>query len=176
MSFYERLKYPRRYGYYNSGVLLVNLRYWREHDVVKVFNSFMRNHRSDIRYWDQDVLNADFYNKKVVLPIKYNLAISFFSLWAHYDRQKYDDEILEASKDPIIIHYTPDKPWKYNRFPIPFESSFLKYQSQTRWRDLPIDDRRPRLLRLRHAVADTMRKLKLWPKLPQVFVKTLPVD
>ena len=72
MSFYERLNYPRRYSYFNSGVLLINLKYWREHDVVKVFNSYIEEHRSDIVYHDQDVLNAVFYNKKILLPIKYN--------------------------------------------------------------------------------------------------------
>lgn len=176
MSFYKRLNYPRQYSYFNSGVLLVNLRYWREHDVVKVFNNFMHNRGSDILYWDQDVLNAVFYDKKVKLPIIFNTAIGFYKLWAQYDHQKYKEEVLEASKDPVIIHYTAYKPWKYCRYPIPFESSFFKYQSQTRWKDWPKTDQRPLPLRLRHAVADTMRKLKLWPKLPQVFIDLSPVD
>lgn len=175
MSFYERLNYPRRYSYFNSGVLLINLKYWREHDVVKVFNSYIEEHRSDIVYHDQDVLNAVFYNKKILLPIKYNTSVGFCKRQKKYD-PKYEDEVLNTRKDPVIIHYTETKPWQYCRYPHPFESSFFKYQSQTCWKDWPIEDQRPLQLRLRHAVADTLRKLKLWPKLPQVFIDLSPVD
>ena len=176
LSLYERLNYPRRYSYFNSGVLLVNLRYWREHDVVKVFNSFMHDHGSDIRLWDQDVLNAVFFNKKIMLPIKFNGALGFFRIRVNYDYIKFKEEVLEARKDPVIIHYTERKPWQYHRYPHPLDSSFYKYQRQTCWKDWPKTDKRPLSLRLRHAVADTMRKLKLWPKLPQVFVDQPPVD
>ena len=173
---YERLKYPRSYSYFNSGVLLINLQYWRAHDAVKVFNNYLQEHRSDIVSHDQDVLNAVFYDKKVKLPLKYNLSLGFYKKEKNYDYQKYKDMVLEARKDPIIIHYTISKPWKYVRFPHPFESSFFKYQSQTCWKDLPKTDQRPLLLKWRHAVADTMRKLKLWPKLPQLFDDMPPVD
>jgi lipopolysaccharide biosynthesis glycosyltransferase len=111
----------------SSGVLLVNLRYWRIHNVVHIFKSFLHDHGSDIRYWDQDMLNAVFYNKIDNTPIKFNSTIGFYKSWAQYDCQKHADEVLEASIDPVIIHYTPCKPWKYSRYSIPFKSSFFKY-------------------------------------------------
>ena len=176
MNKYERLKYPRSYSYFNSGVLLINLKYWRSNNVVKVFNSYIEEHRSDIIHHDQDVLNAVFYDKKVNLPLTFNLSLGFYKKNTNYDYQKYKDEVLEARKDPVIIHYTISKPWHYCRYTHPLNSSFFKYQSQTRWKDWPITDQRPLLLRLRHAVADTMRKLNLWPKLPQLFDDMPPVD
>ena len=176
MSFYERLKYPRRYSYFNSGVLLINLRYWRSHNVVKVFNSYIEEHRSDIVYHDQDVLNAVFHNNKILLPIKYNTSNGFCKRQKKYDCQKYEEEVLETRKDPVILHFTETKPWKYSRYPHPLERSFFKYQSQTCWKDRPKTDQRPLLLKWRHAVADTMRKMKLWPKLPQIFDDMPPVD
>ena len=56
-SFYERLGYPKRMGYFNAGVLLINLEYWRNHHLMSVFKDFMIHHADRIVYHDQDVLN-----------------------------------------------------------------------------------------------------------------------
>lgn len=50
----QRIDYPVEYGYFNAGVLLVNLIYWRKHQLVDVFNSFMKSHADKIVYHDQD--------------------------------------------------------------------------------------------------------------------------
>lgn len=43
-EFSSRLNYPPQYGYFNSGVLLVNLDYWREHRVVRDFVRYLQEH------------------------------------------------------------------------------------------------------------------------------------
>ena len=158
----SRLNYPSQHGYFNSGVLLVNLEYWRKHRVVRDLLSYLQEHADILEYSDQDLLNALFYDKKVVLPIKYNLICGFMWSSSQYDFGRYEKEIQEALKDPVIVHFTGGKPWQqYSRLPQhPFSSTFFKYQGQTRWKGVKIDKRSFKL-RVINYVADTLRKYGL---------------
>lgn len=49
---YERLCYDEKDGYFNAGVLLINLKYWREHDVQARFFNYLNNHSDRIIYHD----------------------------------------------------------------------------------------------------------------------------
>ena len=177
IEFYIRLKYPRRMGYFNSGVMLVNLAYWRKHDVVSGFMDFIKNHADDILYHDQDVLNVSFWDKKMILPIKFNLNSGFLWKIPRYDL-KYEREVREARKVPAIVHFTEEKPWlNYQRNPHPFRNTWLKYQKHTKWKNVKIDER-PLKLRVINFVADIMRKygLKSKPVLPFEYIMVAPVD
>ena len=161
-AYSTRLKYPPEFGYFNSGVLLVNLEYWREHRVVRGFMRYIQEHADILTCHDQDVLNALFYDKKVVLPIKYNLVCGFMWSSSQHDFGRYEKEMQEALKDPVVVHFTGGKPWQqYSRLPQhPFSSTFFKYQSQTRWKGVKID-RRSFKLRVINYVADILRKYGL---------------
>lgn len=176
IQFYNRLRYPSQYGYFNAGVLLINLDYWRTHDVQISFFRFMKEHPDSIYFHDQDVLNAVFYNNKLSLPIKYNLMTLFLSKWPQFDYWKYQKQLSEAIEDPVIIHYSGEKPWEYCRYALPFESTFFKYQSLTKWKNVPLKDRRKWMMRFRHFVADKMRGIGFIAPLPQIYVETKPVD
>lgn len=41
-----------RSGYFNSGVMLINLKYWREHNLREEYYRFIKNHPDRIRFWD----------------------------------------------------------------------------------------------------------------------------
>lgn len=167
-EFYNRLKYPRCKGYFNAGVMLVNLDYWRKHNVVSEFMDFIKNRANDILYHEQDVLNVIFQDKKVTLPIKYNLNSGFLWKSPRYDR-KYERDVLEARREPVIVHFTEEKPWiYYQRNPNPFISTWLKYQNQTKWKGVRID-KRPFKLRVINYVADILRKYRM--KFQLVFLK-----
>ena len=170
ISIYNRLGYSLDFGYFNAGVLFINLEYWRMNQMSKVFKKFLSIHYNDIYGHDQDVLNAVFFDKKLSLPIKYNLTMPYLSKWPKFDIFKYRRELEEALNEPVIIHFAPDHPWYYNRFAFPLECIFYKYQNQTRWRDWGKRDKRPIPLRLRHLVGDAMRKVKLLPQLPQIYI------
>ena len=179
LEYYHRLNIPPQLGYFNSGVLLINLDYWREHDVVKDFFRILQEYASKFKFHDQEVLNIAFSDKKVVLPIKYNLASGSLEKIPHYDYKKYEKEVEEARKDPVIVHFTIEKPWAgYLRQPRhPFSSTFFKYQSQTKWKGVKID-RRPFKLRVINFVADTLRKYGLKPQLPPLYeyIDIAPID
>ena len=177
IEYYNRLRYPSDLGYFNSGVLLINLDYWRKHHVIKMFSDFISNHSDIIRCEDQDVLNVVFCNHKLWLPVKYNLQHGFLKNKAKYDYWKYEKEVEEARKDPVIVHYTSFKPWEKNTKEIhPFSSSFKKYQKQTIWKNMIID-KRSIMSKIRIFIGQILRHFGLRQRSKTNFyIDVLPVD
>src|SRR5271166_3713344 len=54
----KALGFPPGTKYFNSGVLLINLRFWRQNNVPTQAISFIKNNPERVQYWDQDALNA----------------------------------------------------------------------------------------------------------------------
>lgn len=127
----NRLGYDLEYGYFNSGVLLINLRYWRENDIPQHFTDYINNRFAELVFHDQDVLNYFFYNKKKVLNIRYNFQTTFLFKIRNIS-YRYFEEIDDAFLHPCIIHYTEDKPWYINSSN-PMRSLFDKYLGLTVW-------------------------------------------
>ena len=73
----SRLGYDVGDGYFNSGVLLINMKYWREHRVTNLFLDFAKTHLNELNFHDQDILNHEFHQLKKELPIKYNFQTTF---------------------------------------------------------------------------------------------------
>ncbi len=131
-SRYQTLGYPSSYGYFNSGVLLINLKYWREHDLLNDFINFATSYPERLKCHDQDVLNFTLRDTKLSLPLKYNLQNGFLYNELVIDNS-YCDELKEAIGNPVILHYTARvKPWfKYCEHP--YKEEFFKYRSLTQW-------------------------------------------
>lgn len=134
---YNRLLYPQSLGYFNAGVLLINLEYWRSHEVKKEFFNIARKHPERLRCHDQDILNYVFRNCKKRLNAKFNFQNDY--LFEHkYTNLLYDilDEIDAALTDPVIIHYiTGPKPWQLDCIH-PYKNEFLKYLEKTEWKNM----------------------------------------
>lgn len=142
------------------------------------FISCLQEHSDILKCHDQDVLNALFHDKKVVLPIKYNLICGFLRNSSQYDFGRYEIELHEALKDPVIVHFTAGKPWHYCRQPQhPFSSTFFKYQKQTKWNGMTIE-RHPFKLRVVNYFADFLRKYGLKSQIPQSYeyIDIAPLD
>lgn len=159
---YNRLKYPPRLGYFNAGVLLLNLRYWRANNIHSEIQTYMKNHFEDILFSDQDILNYVLRERKRPLPIKYNLQTAFLFIPRHCgcDYWKYEKEILEARKDPVIVHFTAGKPWKEGCYH-PYQSTFLKYQDETKWKGcIWRNPKRPFMVKVRSHLKNMVPHLK----------------
>lgn len=134
---YNRLKYPQRLGYFNSGVLLINLDYWRKNNILNDFLSYVKVNYQSLKYHDQDILNFIFRNQKLRLPIKYNLQNEMLFKEPNIS-WKYEDELNEAIQNPIILHFTSRlKPWNRG-CDHPYKNQFFKYQKLTQWKDIPL--------------------------------------
>jgi lipopolysaccharide biosynthesis glycosyltransferase len=85
-------------GYFNSGVILINLNYLRENNCESKFVQFIQNHPEKILFWDQDVLNYTLQDTIAPLHRKWNFI-------------PYNNNYPPEYK-PIIIHYAGrHKPW-----------------------------------------------------------------
>lgn len=111
------IPYPSHFGYFNAGMLLINLDYWREKDCLRRCADFIAENESFLECHDQDVLNCVLYSEKKWLPLTYNFQHGFM-----YDIDSVknylpvlSEEIKRTRKDPAIIHYCEVvKPWHYD--------------------------------------------------------------
>ena len=156
---FQWLGYPQAMGYFNAGVLLINLKYWREKCMAKVFADFMKNHADKIRFHDQDVLNYLFRETKLTLPLKYNAQNAFFYKHEHpgIDSRKYEEQLKEVLSSPVIIHFVMHhKPWIIG-CQHPYTKEWEHYRDMTPWRHRSIIDTL-RYSGLRHTVGFYARK------------------
>lgn len=137
---YNRLKYSQRLGYFNAGVLLINLKYWRAHDIFNRFLIFIRQYPERILYHDQDIMNYVLKDEKVILPLKYNVTNGLLNKEIHISWE-YESELMEALKNPYILHYiSHNKPW-IKGCTHPFKAEFFKYRDMTEWKKMPLLNR-----------------------------------
>lgn len=117
--------------YFNAGVLMINLNWWRENEVYKKSFAFMTQFPEKIILWDQDVLNVVLEGKWKELPFEYNAQESIFRKDLATYQQK---EFKEAYFNPKIIHFTGgghSKPWhKECRHELKNEYAFYHYKSK----------------------------------------------
>lgn len=89
---------------FNSGVLLINVNYWRENDIAGQLIEMTDNLHDKVTQDDQSILNMLFENRWVELPFAYN-CITLHTTFSDYEPEK--------GLYPPVIHYlTERKPWK----------------------------------------------------------------
>ena len=141
----QRMQFCGLHDYFNAGMLLVNLDYWREHDCTEQFLNFIRQHGDKILFHDQDVLNGVLFDKVKCLPLTYNFQNGFILAPQHkrYDVARYQSEIDACKTDPAIIHYTVyNKPWNVACFH-PYRDLWREYQKQTVWKNFRYEEPKP---------------------------------
>ena len=77
IAHYNRLEYPSQEGYFNAGVLLINLDYWRNNNVTERLLNYIRDNNDKIRAHDQDTLNAVLYKETKAIDYKWNFLPIF---------------------------------------------------------------------------------------------------
>lgn len=127
-----RLHYSEKYSYFNAGVLLVNLDYWRQHDIEKEITEYISDYPERLLYNDQDVLNAVLYTRRLFIPFRWNMQDGFF----RKKRKLRPGSIpaLEAEMpEAAIVHFTGGKkPW-HDKSVHPYKKEYLKYLDLTQW-------------------------------------------
>jgi len=109
-------------GYFNAGVLLMNLDVFRQENLTDKMLTFARNNADVIEYPDQDPLNAVLYDKAIKLHPRWNWNDLGTRRLIHRKadstrtiRTATVKEAVEASLYPGIIHFCGDyKPWQYD--------------------------------------------------------------
>lgn len=134
---YYRLGYSSSLGYFNSGVLLINIDYWRKNDVMQRCLDFLQSNPEKIKYHDQDVLNIVLCKEKTRLPMKYNVQNGYLykNKELMFDKTGEEEELDDARTHPVLIHYTASrKPW-YRDCHHPYRKLWYDYLAQTPWKN-----------------------------------------
>lgn len=131
----NRLPYPMETGYFNAGMLLINLDYWRDNCCFEVFLDFIEKHQDKIIFHDQDVLNATLWDKRKWVSVTYNFQSSFIYLPEYTaDYTNIQSDIDNSKYDPSIIHYvSSSKPWNIACF-FGYRGTWRYYWGKTEWK------------------------------------------
>ena len=175
---YNRLMYSHDHGYFNAGVLLINLKYWRERLLTKSFMNYIETYPQRIKYHDQDVLNGVLHKEKIFISPTYNAQAGFFyrKEKKKYSVLKYGKEIETIIKDPCIVHFsTGFKPWLEDCCH-PFKNEFVQYKNMTEWKDIPLEKKYFPKRSFKGILGDILRLLKIWSPIqkiesPQYFIQ-----
>lgn len=115
-----KLGIPHHSAYFNSGVMMLNLKKFREDFLDKRLLEYRKN---GINYFmDQDALNVCFEEKVIYLSLYFNVMSSVIGFFTGEDIQKYYE--LDTSdksviyERAVIVHLcTRYKPWDYSNVP-----------------------------------------------------------
>ena len=132
----DRLEYSVSFDYFNAGVLVMNLEYWKENDVFELMCRYSIQNVSKLKHKDQDVLNGTLFDKKQLLPARYNFVVYILTLmaWESYSEEEREYYLDECSKI-VVVHYAGiEKPWNYRSYGGPFFSEWEKYRRKSLWR------------------------------------------
>ena len=125
-----------RKSYFNSGVLIANLQWWREHNIYDTGVSFIKQHSAKLQYIDQCTLNHVFKDNWKKLSLSWNQQADIYGVLKKYhDGCGYSKEsIQQAISNPDIVHFIgKQKPWLYNCFH-PYKSIYTHYLEKTPWK------------------------------------------
>lgn len=125
---FSRLNYSKDKGYICSGVLLMNLDYFRNHGLTKAILDFARNNSNLLIHPDQDSINFVCQDSKLLLPLKYETMDSYFRSREFIEAHKAD--FPGMIEDPRIIHYAGCPPWFIETNTHIYSKLFWRYASE----------------------------------------------
>jgi lipopolysaccharide biosynthesis glycosyltransferase len=105
---------PKKNDYFNAGVMLINLDYWRKNDIGRKIKEFKLQNSDKILGNDGGAINGVLSGFWGRLPPKWNQQSGLYKRkFRKGNKVNYRlDEINEALRYPAIIHYVGErKPW-----------------------------------------------------------------
>lgn len=133
-------------AYFNAGMLLVDLKAWREQSCEGKCLRFIEDHEGNVFHHDQGVLNGTFRGAWHRLPVQYNImTLNYFidprKMKAFCKENSLDEyperEISKAKARPSILHFTPSlttRPW-VRTCKHPMRYLYWQYLAKTPWKD-----------------------------------------
>lgn len=135
------------FPYYNAGVLLINLKKWREEKTGKAILDFYKEHNGKLFANDQDAINGALAGKIYTVSPEYN----FYNIFYQYP-YKFLEKLMKpveyigkesfdkARENPIIIHYLgEERPWRRGNTH-KYKDDYIKYLDKTPWKGQNYED------------------------------------
>jgi lipopolysaccharide biosynthesis glycosyltransferase len=139
-------------GFFNSGVLLLDLDRMRAEGAADALLGFAHDHRDSLLWPDQDALNSVFDRRWFPLDPRWNAQNSFW-VWHDWSAEVFDEVTLEqAMAHPGIRHFegpSVAKPWHY-LCPYPGQREYRAALAATPWAGTPPIDRTIATRLIRH--------------------------
>lgn len=126
--------------YFNSGVLLIDMKQWRLMDAQKMLLDFYRSMGGKLFAGDQDTINGALKDRIRPLSPRYNFFTNYrYFRYSHLVRLSPVYKTVskaafkEAKRHPVIVHYMGDeRPWKKGNFNH-YRRAYEHYLSLTPW-------------------------------------------
>lgn len=167
-NIYKRLdNYTTNRNYYNAGMTVYNLDYWRENNIAGQAFEYIEKNQEKLYWMDQDVLNVLLDEKKILLPPRCNFQTLYYlpRNWVAYSSD-YQQQILSEGQHPLIIHYNgPGKPWNFRYFGAPYYREWDEFCCKSLWPDCRIN--RPLVKYIKYLVKRYITKSFLKKQLHQ---------
>lgn len=136
----KKLNLPESYIYFNSGVMLLNLKLMRAHNIAERLLTYRKNGKN--YFMDQDAFNVVLGARMKELPVRFNNEITIYEQFSTFQIAKFfgisqSDVGTTQVKDVVILHLTSKtKPWKYN---LPYYTDlFRSYQAISSFEDIEL--------------------------------------
>lgn len=137
----QMLKLPANTPYYNTGVMVINLKRWREENIGRKALEYIHKFQQ-FQFADQDALNAIIAGAWGPLDPKWNVMLSVITRYGRrlgLSRAEMHHAQRNLLKNPFILHFTgPTKPWHFV-YRGPARSRFFYYLKKSGWFG-PIED------------------------------------
>lgn len=131
----ERLGVRDRSRYFNSGVMLMNLKHMRETQYEVVLRALGQKYFEHIRFADQDVLNAAYSESYLALSMKWNVLTHAYINVPETNRVFGKVAVQQALRAPRVLHFTGSprhKPWSYS-CGHPYQALYLQHRAAAGW-------------------------------------------
>ncbi|MCG0758509.1 glycosyltransferase family 8 protein [Lactiplantibacillus plantarum] len=138
---------------FNSGVMLIDLRHWRENNTEAKLLEVIDVYHGRVQQGDQGVLNAVLSNEVVALDPRDNSISLFFDF--SYEEMLIlrkplstftQEELNMAINHPRIVHFTTSfastRPWYLGPASQKYSAIWRDYYSQTEWANEPLEEKK----------------------------------
>lgn len=130
----KEMGFDKRGYYFNSGVMLHNLKKQRDDKLVDKLVNYIKTHKDF--YGDQDVLNVVMEDKLKLMSYRYNCISTFFEadnldFLSEYFAEELPKNTIDIYKKSSIIHYAGDKPWQDDYRPLYLKELWYDYLKKT---------------------------------------------
>lgn len=148
-KYYDILGLSKDSYYCNSGVILEDLKAWREKKIGDKVRKYCMENGGYVFFMEQTAFNAAVQGDIFILHPKFNMytmmeLITYEELKRLRKVERYytKEEIDSAVSNPVIIHLTntfmlPNRAW-YEGSKHPRTAEYLKYKALTPWKDEPV--------------------------------------
>jgi lipopolysaccharide biosynthesis glycosyltransferase len=124
---------PEENGYFNSGVMLFDLRAWRAGGYEQKALGYVARHPDRMLDADQDALNPCLHDRWLRWPYEWNAIAAFFK--RSHPLGLEEARIRQILREARIVHFNGiDKPWLYDSAH-PAAGRYWTYLRRTEWRD-----------------------------------------